>query len=79
MRLEGISIRRIGYGPKEGQLCGDITVSGQTGKMTINLTPERAKEVVNLVADCLVDTANEAAAIVKSDLIEGHALIEGAE
>lgn len=72
MHLERIDIQRIGYGPDKGEVAGNITVAGESGRLRVTLTPEQAKQVVDLCADALVTCTKEAAQIIKSDLIEHH-------
>lgn len=72
MRLERLVIRRVTYGPNEGCLSGEITVSGDSVKMEITIPDEKAKAMVDLCADIMVDQAIETANIVKDDIIEHH-------
>ena len=72
LALESIHIYRDKYSPRIGELRGTITVESNAAKISVNLSEERAAQMVALVADQLVEQAHETASIITADLIENR-------
>jgi len=76
MRLERLTINRNQYGKHKGRLAGQITISGESGAINMNIRPEHAEAIIAVCASALVDTAKEAANVMVGDLIEAEKLAE---
>lgn len=67
------------YGPDKGKLTGKIEFINQYGEISVRLGQERAAQIVAILADSLVDTAKQTAALMTSEVLaqaEGQTLIE---
>ena len=64
---------------QEGHYHGSITVSGEHGKVELNLSPEQANRIVRVVAQELVTSAKEVAMNLTAECIEyrDQAVIQG--
>lgn len=68
------------YGPDKGKLTGKIEFINQHGEISVRLGQERAAQIVAILADSLVDTAKQTAALMTSEVLSqasGSTLIEG--
>jgi hypothetical protein len=66
------------YGPDKGKLQGTIEFINQHGELKVRVGNERAAQIVAILADSLVDTAKQTAALMTSEVLaqaEGHTLI----
>ena len=71
MRLEKLYINRQWNGD---DLNGEIEFSGKNGKVTITLTDEKIKSVIDAVADALVESSKEVAEKLTAEIIESSTL-----
>lgn len=77
MKLNRLNIERVRWGKDEGKLMGEIEIDGQYAKVSIKLNEEKAFQMLDLVADALVEQAHENAKILRSDFLRPEAQIEG--
>lgn len=76
MILKELHIERNTYdfdfrGIKAGELAGKIAFSnGEGSEIKINLTGEQASQIIKVVAEALIDTAQSVARILVEDVIE---------
>lgn len=67
MQVTRLYLSRSDY---TGELSGSIEVQGKAGKTAINLADNRCRQVINCVADLLVEVAVENAALLKEEILE---------
>ena len=79
MLLKSIYLRRNMYGVEEGKLKGNIDVGTSLGEIKLILTEEKCQQILNLVADALVEQTKEVAQLMTAELIEGTPQLEHKE
>lgn len=68
------------YGPDKGKLTGKIEFINQYGEITARINQEQAGKIIAVLADSLVHTAKQTAALMTSEVLaqaSGAELIEG--
>ncbi len=68
MNLQRLVIRR----QYDGTLCGEIEVSGDTGKVALAVTNDLCERLVAVCADALVDVARSVARDMTAELISAQ-------
>lgn len=77
--VKNIYLSMEDYGPDKGKLKGSITFLNQHGEIAVRVGNEKAAQIVAILADQLVDTAKQTAALMTSEVLaqaEGKTLIE---
>ena len=69
MILKSLSITRVMWGERKGQLEGEVVFMNPKGEIKALLTDEQLPGIVALCAEALVKSAQDAAAIMTSDII----------
>lgn len=69
MILKTLTITRVMWGERQGQLEGEVTFTNPKGEIKALLTDEQLPGIVALCAEALVSSAKEAASIMTSDII----------
>jgi hypothetical protein len=77
MRLIKLNIERQQWGIDKGKLFGEITFENQNAKVSCKLTEDQAYKMLEVMAESVVTSAHETAAILLSDLSRPVAQIEG--
>lgn len=72
MRVEKIWISRN----LNGTLSGKVEIKGKIGSIEVRVGDAKSREIVNILADQLLDIAKEAADIMRDDVIEHNAEIK---
>lgn len=72
MEFRELKIERARYGENKGNLEGVLRVGGDGVDMNINISEARAKKIIDLCADVLIEQATETANMVREDVIEHH-------
>lgn len=70
MILKELRITLMTYGPDNGKRVGEITFSGDPGKITLRLNSDHLDEIFRVCADSLIDTARAAARHMVCRVIE---------
>lgn len=67
-----------GYGQQKGILTGSAEFCNEFGEVKVTIKPEHAAKIVAILAEALVATTRETAALMTSQVIEqtGAALLE---
>lgn len=80
MSIKSIDLNRSEWGPDKGRLTGKICIMGKLGEMSIVIDPDKAQEIITILADALIATTQETAAMMRSQIIEqaSGALLEHA-
>lgn len=69
MILKSLTITRVMWGERQGLLDGEVTFMSPKGEIKTILTDEQLPDIVALCADALVLSAQDAAAMMTSDII----------
>ena len=70
MLLKSLTITRVLWGERQGQLEGEVTFMNPKGELKALLTDEQLPGIVALCADALVASARDAANIMTADIID---------
>lgn len=70
MILTSLQIRLVEYGQYKGQYRGGAAFVGKHGSVEINLTPDMCEKIFAVCADGIIETATEAANILRVAVIE---------
>ncbi len=76
MNLVKLQIERENWGAEKGKYNGIIEFDNELGKVAIKLTHEKCKELFNVVAEGIVETAKIAASELTCNIIENNQKIE---
>jgi S-adenosylmethionine hydrolase len=77
--IKSVYLRIEEYGPDKGKLLGKIEFINQHGEITARINQEQAGKIIAVLADSLVQTAQQTAALMTSEVIaqaSGATLIE---
>lgn len=79
--LKSLYLSTNDYGKDKGMLVGSAEFRNEFGEIKIQIRPEHAARIIEIVAEALVATTRETAAIMTSQVIEqanaSIAMIEG--
>lgn len=77
--VKSIYLRMEEYGPQKGQLKGEIEFTNEHGEIKVRVNNEQANKIVALMAENLVSTAQQTAALMTAEVLEQASgrLIEG--
>lgn len=75
MILQSLSLERVRYGEKKGQVVGKARFEGETGAVEITLDEEKCQLILTACAMQIVDTAKLVARDLTSREITGRAAI----
>ena len=75
--IEQIYLNRQNYGPNKGNLEGTVTLAMDSGtKVQCNISQEQAHRIVTILAEELVVTAQQTAALMTQDILESLPALE---
>ncbi len=77
MRLDTLRIERQKYGLDKDKMFGEISFENQYSKVSVKLTEDQAWKLLAIVADSIVENAQESSKMLVSDLQRPQAEIEG--
>lgn len=77
MNLEKLTIERIQWGGDKGKLIGTIILDGQSAKVSLNLSEVKAKQMLEIVADSLLENAHEVSKLLLAEILNVKALEGG--
>jgi hypothetical protein len=61
LRLKNLSIRAIEWGADKGRLQGEIEFVGESGKVSVTLSPADCERLLPVVAESIVTASREVA------------------
>ena len=70
MELSSLHLRRSGYGIDKGELTGSLVVTTMSGEVNLKLSGKNAEKILAVVADQLVEQAQEVAHNITRDILE---------
>ena len=76
MQLRSIYLSRPGYGEDKDMLQGKFEITTQSGEITIKLDEEKAEQILRLITDQLVESAQEVANNLTKEIIEHKPALE---
>lgn len=76
MTLNKLSIERQQWGLDKGKLFGEISFENQYSKVSVKLTEDQAYKLLAIVAEAVVENAQETSRLLVSDLQRPQAAIE---
>lgn len=69
--IKSISIHEsYGYGPEPKTLQGKITFANNRGEISVNLDAAKIAKLVEVLADLIVETAQDTAQLMVSDVLD---------
>tara|TARA_R110000868_G_scaffold211349_5_gene461429 strand:- start:308 stop:562 length:255 start_codon:yes stop_codon:yes gene_type:complete len=68
--VKSIYLNVVDYGPDKGKLQGSIEFISKHGEIKVRIGNEKAAQIVAILADQLVQTAQETAALMTSQILE---------
>lgn len=68
--LKSIYLSTQDYGKDKGMMIGSAEFHNEFGEVKINIRPEHAAKIVEILAEALVATTRETAALMTSQVIE---------
>jgi hypothetical protein len=79
MQLNALSIRRVQWGEREGQLDGEVSFINPKGDIKLLLTQEQTAGILTLCADAIVKSTQECAAIMTANVLNVTAQLAAPE
>lgn len=73
MELRMLHLSRETYGESKGRLKGKLSVTTSYGEIDLKLEDERAEQILQIVADQLVESAKEVAQNITREVLEHQA------
>lgn len=73
MILKSLYMSLDEYGPSKGRYTGKATFASPLGDVSINLSPTVSTQILRAVADQIVNSAQEVAAIMTSEVLDSVA------
>lgn len=77
MKLDTLRIERQKYGLDKDKMFGEISFENQYSKVSVKLTEDQAYKLLAIVADAMVENAQECSKLLASDIRRPQAEIEG--
>lgn len=68
--LKSIYLSSVDYGPTKGILTGQAEFKNEFGEVRIQIRPEHASRIVEILAEALVETTRETAKLMTSQILE---------
>lgn len=68
--LKSLYLSTTQYGAQKGMLTGQAEFANEFGEVKLNIRPEHASRILEIVAEALVATTRETAALMTSQVIE---------
>jgi hypothetical protein len=75
-KLNSLRIERTLYGIDKDKLLGAIKFEGQYAEMTVKLSEEKSQQMLDIVADAMLENAREISTLLIGQL-ETRKMIEG--
>lgn len=70
MQLKQIWINREEWGEGAGRLKGNVTFTSPLGEVKVNLNPVHTERIIQVVAEAMVQSTKEVAALMTNHVIE---------
>lgn len=68
--IKSIYLNVVDYGSDKGKLTGSIEFINQHGEIKVRIGNEKAAQIIAILAEQLVTTAQETAGLMKSQVLE---------
>jgi hypothetical protein len=69
MHLNSMTLRRVSYGEREGQIDGEVTFANPKGEIKLMLTPEQVAGILTVCAEAIVRSTQECAAVMTANIL----------
>jgi len=79
MRLESLSISRVGYGEDEGVYTGTARFHGNHGEVALRLTRDLSQIILKACAEELVKASKDVAELLTTEVLETTAEVKQIE